>query len=386
MRRIYIYLIIMLLTATVQSASAQRKARKVAAKAEKVDPRIERMIGATQDIIFIDSIVVNRTDFLRQYNMNPESGTLCRYNDFFEDEEYPDSYIHINEMGNKCYYSKGDTIDGIRLYTSDMLDCKWTKGTELQGILDGERIASPNYPFMMADGTTLYFSAKGTESIGGYDIFVTRLDIENGEYLKPENIGMPFNSTANDYMYAIDELDSIGWFVTDRNQPEDKVCIYIFIPSDSRQTYATDEYTDEQIKKLARIERIADTWKDGSERKKALERLQQITTNKTRQKKNGDFIFVINDNTTYRTISDFRSKDNANKYNELMSLKSRMKILGKALENARDYYAKASIQERIELRTEILKSEQQYEEMEKQIENTEKEIRNAENNIILKKK
>lgn len=382
MKRIYLYLIIGALIAPISSSYAQRRAKKANAKAEKVDPRIERMIAATQDIIFIDSIVVNKAGFLNRYNLNPESGSLLRYNDFFNDEEQPDAFVHVNEMGNKCYYSKEDTINGGRLFTSDMLDNQWTQGTELQGIRDGEKIKSVNYPFMMADGTTLYFAAKGTESIGGYDIFVTRLDIESGQYLKPENIGMPFNSTANDYMYAIDELDSIGWFVTDRNQAEGKVCIYIFIPSDTRQTYSTDEYSAEQIKRLAGIGRIADTWKDGSARKKALARLKSITDNKTRQKKNGDFMFVINDNTTYRTLSDFRSSENANKYTELVSLKAKKDNLGKAIEKARNYYATASIQERIELKSEILKSEKQYESMEMQIETTEKEIRNAENNLL----
>lgn len=94
-----------------------------------------------------------------------------------------------------------------------------------------EGYKSVNYPFMMPDGTTFYFAATGEESIGGYDIFVTRFDSESGSFLKAENIGMPFNSTANDYMYAIDEFNDIGWFATDRSQPEGKVCIYIFIPS-----------------------------------------------------------------------------------------------------------------------------------------------------------
>lgn len=29
---------------------------------------------------------------------------------------------------------------------------------------------------------------------------------------------MPFNSPANDYMYAEDDINNIGWFVADRNQ------------------------------------------------------------------------------------------------------------------------------------------------------------------------
>ncbi|MDO4933854.1 MAG: hypothetical protein Q4E71_04515, partial [Prevotella sp.] len=202
------------------------------------------------------------------------------------------------------------------------------------------------------------------------------------QFLKPENIGMPFNSTANDYMYAVDELDSIGWFVTDRNQPDGKVCIYTFIPSDSRQTYTADEYTTEQIKDFARISRIANTWKDGSERKKALSRLQNIVTNRNRRSRSGDFAFVINDNTTYRSLSDFRSQENVNRYSELTSIRKKLDTLGKAIEKARNYYATAAIHERNELKGEILKSEQQMEALEIKARSIEKAIRNSENNLL----
>ena len=382
MKRIYLYIIIFALVFPFVSISAQRKTKKGNAKNEVVDPRIERMVAATQDIIVVDSIVVNKAGFLSLYNLNPESGRLMKYQELFNDDKQTESFVHINEMGHKCYYSKGDTINGTTLFTSDKFDNKWSQGYELEGLRDGEKIKSLNYPFMMADGTTLYFSAKGTESIGGYDIFVSRLDIETGKYLKPENIGMPFNSTANDYMYAIDELDSIGWFVTDRNQPEGKVCIYIFIPSETRQTYSPDEYTEEQIKNFSRIYKISNTWKDGDAHLKAKQRLANISLNKGKQKDKGDFYFVINDKNTYTKLSDFRSTENATRFSELLALKSKHNLLGNVLEKARIYFSTASIQEKTELRTEILRSEKQYESMEIEIEKMEKEIRNSENNLL----
>ena len=44
----------------------------------------------------------------------------------------------------------------------------------------------------------------------------------------PDNYGLPYNSTANDYFLAIDERNNLGWLVSDRYQPEDKVCILYF--------------------------------------------------------------------------------------------------------------------------------------------------------------
>ena len=143
-----------------------------------------------------------------------------------------------------------DTLGNSTLFTKDMLGGKWSKPTELTGIDNSE---SPNYPFMMADGITFYFAQKGESSLGGYDIFVTRYNSETGEFLRPNNIGLPFNSKANDYMYVIDELDSLGWLVTDRNQPDGKVCIYTFVPSKTRENLNLEEMTEDEVKPFALV-------------------------------------------------------------------------------------------------------------------------------------
>lgn len=374
-----------MVTLTLATTSAQRKIVKKAKQQKEIqapaDPRIESMTASTQKVMFIDSIVTDKNTFLQKYRLNSEAGSLHKYDELFSNATGTNSYVHINEMGNKCYYPLGDTTQ-MRLYTSDMLDGQWTEPTELDGIYDADRFHSLNFPFVMADGTTLYFAARGSESIGGYDIFVTRFDSETGTYLKPENIGMPFNSEANDYMYAIDELDSIGWFVTDRNQPEGKVCIYIFLPSDTRRTYQDSGYTDEQITSLARINRIADTWDNKTARSAALQRLRNITSEQKSNTGTNRMRFIINDRTIYTSVSDFRSKQNAERYEQLQSTKANLNALGKALDKARNYYATANGDERRELKDEIIKSEKQYESLEKQIRQTEKEIRNSENKLI----
>ena len=91
-----------------------------------------------------------------------------------------------------------------------------------------------DFPFLLSDGTTLYFASDGEGSIGGYDIFVSRMNTEDGCFLRPDNLGMPFNSPANDYMMAINEVANLGWFASDRNQPQGKVCVYVFVPNDKR--------------------------------------------------------------------------------------------------------------------------------------------------------
>lgn len=357
-----------------------KKAPVVIVEEPQEDPRITEMREATQQIIFIDSIVVAKDDFLSVIRLNPESGRLDTFDQFFRSEGHTESYVYINEMGNKCYFSDENANGLMQLYTLDKLGEDWSDPFALKGISEG--LSEANYPYMMTDGTTFYFAAKGKESIGGYDIFVTRADSENGQFLKPENIGMPFNSEANDYMYVIDELSNIGYFVTDRRQPEGKVCIYMFIPPTSRRIYNSDAYTDEQLRGFADISRIANTWGKGTERKAALERLNAISKTNPAQQTKSAISFIINDHVTYTDISQFQDPESANLFREYLSTQKQLKDYEQLLEKSRNFYAKAKPEDKRVLRTEILDAEKQFVRLTADVKMLEKRIRQAENHII----
>ena len=379
-RNIAIVALSLLVPLTLQ---AQKKKVKVAPKPKvetpQEDPRITEMREATQQIIFVDSIVVDKDDFLSAIHINRETGKLTTYDKFFKSEDHPDSYVFLNEMGNKCYFSNNGENDRMQLFTIDKLGKEWSSPQPLTGIDEG--ITEANYPFMMSDGTTFLFAAKGSESIGGYDIFITRYDSEGGRFYKPENIGMPFNSEANDYMYVIDELSQIGYFVTDRRQPEGKVCVYSFIPPTSRRTYSLDQYSRQQLHDLASIRSIADTWGNGKAQKEALARKNSIQTETTVKESKPEMRFMINDNTVYTSETQFRDADNIMLYHELKSTEKRLNGIKNNLEQLRAYYAKANVYDKNALSTEILEAEQQELQLSGNIMQLTKLIRNNENKI-----
>ena len=236
----------------------------------------------------------------------------------------------------------------------------------------------------MNDGITFYFAAQGEESIGGYDIFFTRYDSRSGSFLKPENIGMPFNSEANDYMYAADEESGIGYFVSDRRQPEGKVCVYVFILHETRRSYDPSKYTEQQIRDFADITRIADTWGNGNERRAALDRLKAIGTTDARPAAETasatNTAIVINDRLTYTSVKDFRSPAAANHYRELLKARERQATIEADLQKTRDRYARADEDGRRLLREVILHNEEQALLLRNSIHTLEKQIRKEENN------
>lgn len=362
----------------------QAKTTAAAKQDKELEQKIAQMEAATQKIMFIDSVVVDKANFLQHYLLNPETGMVGRYSDLIHVDEQPHSYAYVNELGDKCYYSFEDTV-GSKLYSSDILDGKISNASPLKGVDTKNVFTEANYPFMMADGVTFYFAAKGKESIGGYDIFVTRFDSEKGTFLKPENIGMPFNSTANDYMYVIDEYGNLGWFATDRGQKNGKVCVYTFVPADTREVYSADGYTPEQIHGFAHLNSIAATWGNGKERKAAMERLAAIPQRLREKSNKNELAFVINDEVTYRKLSDFKVKENMSKYKQLLEQRQRLDALDASIAKARDFYAKASAKDKKAITNELLQSEQQRDIYEANLMKLEKDIRNSENQALSKR-
>lgn len=371
------------------SLSAQKKKKRAVKKPVVVvveepqeDPRITNMREMTQQIVIIDSIVTDKSQFLSHYVLSSETGKIMTANQFKGIKA--DGYVYLNEMGNKAYFGKADKNGVRQIFTSDKLGDRWGEPILMNGLSEG--IDEADYPFMMNDGITFYFAARGEESIGGYDIFFTRYDSRSGAFLKPENIGMPFNSEANDYMYAADEQSGIGYFVSDRRQPEGKVCVYIFILPDTRRSYDPSKYTEEQIRNFADITRIADTWGNGSERRAALERLKAVFTNDrqptTDNAKEANTAIVINDRLTYSSVRDFRSPTAANHYRELLKARERLSTLEAELQKSRDRYVRADENGRSLLRDIILHNEEQALMLRNNIHTLEKQIRNEENNII----
>ena len=373
------------------SMSAQKRKKHVVKKPvveePQEDPRITSMREMTQQIIIIDSIVADKDQLLSQLRLSEETGRIVSSVDFFGEGD--STTVFINEMGNKAYLSQPDDSLHQQLCTSDLLGGEWSKPQLLKGISEG--ISEAAYPFMLADGTTFYFAGKGEESIGGYDIFMTRYDARSNSFLKPENIGMPFNSEANDYLFAIDEYAHIGYFVSDRRQPEGKACLYIFIPKESRKTYDPIVYTEAEIRGFADISSIADTWGNGEERSAALARYQAISINNMKATNTdaqpddnavASLELVINDALTYSSARDFRSREAAVLYKQLIEARQQLCLLNEQLEKSRSFYPQAAGAEKKSLQREILQAEAEVTKLHSHIQYLEKETRNAEIKVI----
>ena len=78
----------------------------------------------------------------------------------------------------------------------------------------GPNINTPGnekFPFIAADGQTLYFSSDGWQGFGGYDIYFANVNDVHGN--RPINLGLPINGEGDDLSFGVSADGSKAYFV-----------------------------------------------------------------------------------------------------------------------------------------------------------------------------
>lgn len=336
-----------------------------------------RMLRNTSRVCFIDSFRVSKNELFSTYIIGESTGSFYPSSAFFEDDS--EGEVFLPETGQNILYSRMTPQGVFRFYTKFKSFDRWTDETPVSGLdTDGDL----RYPFLQNDGVTIYYAASGSESMGGLDIFVSRYNTATGKYLKPENIGMPFNSEANDYLYVIDEDNNLGWFATDRRQPKDTVCVYVFIPNERNQKFNYEDGDTLAIHRAARLTSIAETQSDLMAVRAARQRLTLLRYELAEKSEQGSFTYIIDDFTTYHNLDDFKCPDAAKLYQRWTELKHQYETDLAKLNKQRDDYADASRQEKERMTSQLLEFEDKVLKTEQQVIKMENDIRTTEINYL----
>ncbi|MCQ2310622.1 MAG: tetratricopeptide repeat protein [Paludibacteraceae bacterium] len=182
----------------------------------KLAERIQNLMKHSADVTFLDSFDVAKSDVLKVYDLSDEAGTLIQDSIFFG---------YKNQFGNRWTHTvpADSCIKIIRQYR---LLNHWSEADTLPARVNSFSIQ--NSPFWLSDGVTLYFSSNNPSGLGGLDIYVTRYNSDADTYTIPKNIGLPFNSAGNDYLYVLDETRGTGYWATDCYSAPDSVRVYKF--------------------------------------------------------------------------------------------------------------------------------------------------------------
>ncbi len=133
--------------------------------------------------------------------------------------------LYAPEDAGRIFYSAED-VDGIRnIYMIEHRDTIWTCPALLN-----EHVTSPSdeiYPMLSSDGKTMYFSSAGLYGVGGYDIYMSEWSDEENDWSVPVNMGFPYSSPADDFLFVNTEDGSHTIFASNRDCGLDSVWVYV---------------------------------------------------------------------------------------------------------------------------------------------------------------
>lgn len=309
------------------------------------------MIDHVEKIVIIDSIVVDKAEFFKHYKIAPSIGKFTETQDLPNGKLEEPTFVFSTEGSEKMMWIEKDSTDVTRLMeTSRLIDGTWEPNSKADDILNNNGEIA--YPFMMPDGSTLYYACNGDGSIGGYDIYMSRKNLDDGSYLQPLNVGMPYNSPFDDYLLVIDESTGIGWWATDRNQIPGKVTIYVFIPNEVRENY---DSTDENICSFAKVNSIKDTWKEGEDYSEYFEKLASVGNVTTKKKK--EFTFEVKKGVVYTCLDDAKSSEGRQYLEQYIASLKNYNQSAEKLKALRKTYSDSGERDRVNLKREILSLE-----------------------------
>lgn len=262
----------------------------------------ENSLDNVQRIEVIDRIDVPKEAFFKYIKLPAYGGKLMssdmpalkgRHND-------SDFVFATEDKDFMLWTELDDNSKGSLMQSELLLDGTWEPAMKVgENLNDGGDVKNP---FMLTDGITLYFAGNGDGSMGGYDIFVATKDPVSGEFRQPIGVGYPFNSPYNEYLMAIDEENGIGWWVTDRNELDGQVSVYIYKTNEIRSNYQDEE----DVVPYARLQDISITQNPNTDYGNILKDIEARSRNNVSSKAS-DFLFYLPNGRIARSISDFSS-------------------------------------------------------------------------------
>jgi tetratricopeptide (TPR) repeat protein len=176
-------------------------------------------IGADGKVIYLyrnDGVVYIGDIFVSKIN---SSGNWSTPKDLGKpiNTSYFESSASITSDGNRLYFVSEKPKGGFGqtdIYYSDRISRNvWSEPVNL-----GDSINTPYDEvkvFIHPDGKTLFFSSDGHNSMGGYDIFMSKMRYDS-TWSKPVNLGYPINTVVDDVHFILSTDKKTGYYSTFR--------------------------------------------------------------------------------------------------------------------------------------------------------------------------
>ncbi len=150
----------------------------------------------------------------------------------FNNKEFNFTHPFISEDGNTLLFASDmeGGMGGFDIYkVIKQADGKWGKPINMGPKINSEE--NDLYPYV--SGGILFYTSKGLNGYGGYDIYVSMLDRSFNATGLTRNIGKPVNSERDDMAMITKDGGITGYFSSNRNNESGDDYLYYFIDKDT---------------------------------------------------------------------------------------------------------------------------------------------------------
>ena len=135
-------------------------------------------------------------------------------------------FIGIKKNGRDYSIISANDENGARnLYVTHKKDSLWTWPSMLNEYLTS--VSDEVYPVLSSDGKSMYFSSRGLYGVGGFDIYVSEWDEDASDWSEPRNMGFPYSSPYDDFLYLDAPEEGHSFFASNRECSRDSIWVYV---------------------------------------------------------------------------------------------------------------------------------------------------------------
>jgi hypothetical protein len=212
------------------------KVKDKTASKKDVDRQIEmcqnglKLMSKISDVIVKERKSSSYEEFFRLYNLRDIGGSIIVTEDFQSKVDKKRGHrpvMHIAENASIIFYSSyGDVDDGHKDIYYRTLDAKgeWSSPIKVSNAVNTP--FDEDFPYLDPNGEYLYFSSKGHNSMGGYDVFRVRFDPEKLTFGSVDNLDFAISSPDDDLFYVVDKDYEHAYFASARQSEGGKIHVY----------------------------------------------------------------------------------------------------------------------------------------------------------------
>lgn len=164
-----------------------------------------------QMIVYFDNIKQYGDLYTSEQTSNGNFTKIKRMHPLISNPKTIETSGSFTPDGNTFFFARRNSIDDQSdIYMIRKLpNGQWGIPQKLP-----EQINTPyneDFPYIAADGITLYFSSEGHNSMGGYDLFKSTWNPDENTWSPAENLGYPINTTSDDRSICITPDNRVGY-------------------------------------------------------------------------------------------------------------------------------------------------------------------------------